>query len=591
MDHHPSPDRIQAATTFLDVLTAHTKLQLARDDATLKLKRVQKEYDENRKYFEYPGIREQKTQARDRAQDKLKLIEQQIQQNAPQRENVLLKTLAEVVHRADEEVTRRETHRNDMSQLEKKLLDLERQLKVLQSDVTSKLFTQANEALLRVDALQTKLGEMEDAHRRDFKSKIDGLKEESTTRLNRLEEASQSASQADQETRSKVETFANECNARLDKLEEAGQAAPPELEGIGSRIDTLANAFSSRLEKLEENVARASAELEETTEKIQSLEGEVREREPLIIEYIQGVEQKVSKLEGEDRPTQDDVSSATDSSTLRRLQKAEAQISKLQTQCEECHQSRIDQTTQIHGCLDRVRKLETTRSSHPTPIAAAAPLPPPIPAPQQLLGFQPALVNGLASHDDDPPPTPSQRTTQEIEALKAHVANLTQRMDNLTTDDIVKQMVDNMNVMFPDAKNFQHSLRSLRAECSQAWSRAHQAHQQLSAATTPLIQQLRVELDALTQQLRVEVDALTRRLDATCHLIDATHLRVAQHDRAARDGDAHFARLDADVAHLNGSVAELQESSAVLHTAVHRIQEAPRGELKDGGGGDERVGG
>lgn len=178
--------------------------------------------------------------------------------------------------------------------------------------------------------------------------------------------------------------------------------------------------------------------------------------------------------------------------------------------------SEVSQT--VTTLEERVRAIETkNRSSKPREEAASS-------------GFRPVIYSSGSESDDgaDPymlqadgskvrNPKGMQLVKGDIERLKHIVRQQERQINNLTTDDVVHQMLDQFSRTFPQAQNF----------------------------------------EATTSRLGSAVEAVNGRVDV--------------HDKAVGDGQASIAKLAADTQQIHASIKQLFSSVDRLDTTISKL--------------------
>lgn len=194
----------------------------------------------------------------------------------------------------------------------------------------------------------------------------------------------------------------------------------------------------------------------------------------------------------------------------------------LQIQCEANSEAQRQSAAAIRDCLDRLKNLEASsgrqaneasdivrqtvtlieaRVGKLEKVSAKAPVDNP-----GLLGFQPCVPD---TNGDSGPQSNGARVSQSsidkinsnIEMLKAMTGQHTRLINNLTTDDVVRCMVDQMGSMYPDARNFQVTVHELRQKLAEVQNRVDATVNNVRAAISPEIAQLRGELNFLKQNV------------------------------------------------------------------------------------------
>jgi chromosome segregation ATPase len=130
----------------------------------------------------------------------------------------------------------------------------------------------------------------------------------------------------------------------------------------------------------------------------------------------------------------------------------------------------------LQSNLESLSEMVKSLQKRPSPSASPAngtetrqfrPLSTQSPGPAQTNGFHPPITNTGPHHlTNEALAVPSNsRTTvtpDQIEGIWASIHSLRQRFDNLTTEEVVKAMVDQSTKMFPAAKEFQAAVNILQ---------------------------------------------------------------------------------------------------------------------------------
>jgi predicted nucleic acid-binding Zn-ribbon protein len=143
----------------------------------------------------------------------------------------------------------------------------------------------------------------------------------------------------------------------------------------------------------------------------------------------------------------------------------------------------------------------------------------------------------------------------EIDQLKAAMRSHRQRLDNLTTDHVVRQMVEQLQVLYPNAKSTQAAYERFQREVNEARG--------IAATTSSEVKSLRNGLN----ELRSLVEGLT-------------NARQDQLNSNTRSSPAQLAELRAitnTVEDLNRSVTKLEtkcdESFTLLYENFAHMQD------------------
>jgi ribosomal protein S15P/S13E len=129
-------------------------------------------------------------------------------------------------------------------------------------------------------------------------------------------------------------------------------------------------------------------------------------------------------------------------------------------------------TDTLQSDLESLSEMVISLQKRPSPSVSPAngidarqfrPLPPTSPGPTQTNGFHTTapqhLTNGASAVPNN---SRTAVTPDQIEAIWGSIHSLRQRFDNLTTEEVVKAMVDQSTKMFPAAKEFQAAVNILQ---------------------------------------------------------------------------------------------------------------------------------
>jgi chromosome segregation ATPase len=122
----------------------------------------------------------------------------------------------------------------------------------------------------------------------------------------------------------------------------------------------------------------------------------------------------------------------------------------------------------LQSNLESLSEMVKSLQKRPSPSASPAngtdarpfrPLPPQSPGSAQTNGFPHHVTNGALTV---PSNTRTTVSLDQIEGIWASIHSLRQRFENLTTEEVVKAMVDQSSKMFPAAKEFQAAVNILQ---------------------------------------------------------------------------------------------------------------------------------
>ena len=255
-------------------------------------------------------------------------------------------------------------------------------------------------------------------------------------------------------------------------------------------------------------------------------------------EQLASVAQKVEELENQTRICDSDI------------KQLEQTIDEKHAQTGAAHESMRGAVKTIQSNMEMLQAKTTSLSDtvaalwrRPVPTAHM-----PAPAAQDTAQFRPVTrqspgasnqINGVQSPRNPASPfgsfsgaAPLPRElgvlTEQLRGLTGTVANLKQRMDNLTTEEVVLSMVDQFGRMYPAAKNFQAAAGALQAMDARLETRLD-----LTDSKVDMLQRshndLRSNLDKLAVssveecEAKVKEAATVLRKDVEVAMSDARH--------------------------------------------------------------------
>ncbi|KAF2216385.1 hypothetical protein CERZMDRAFT_104725 [Cercospora zeae-maydis SCOH1-5] len=351
----------------------------------------------------------------------------------------------------------------------------------------------------------------------------------------------------------------------LAKPERLGEASTTRLDQLGQRFDELVEKFdelaAEKSAVADEAVKYVNAKIAGSQSEVTALRAEVERTVGNVRDTLrQGFSDDIAislRLHGSqimERITamQHQSAEATDAlqrnanDLLERLQRVEE--SQSSTASTEQLESLRKTVTELR---ERLEKTEKERVSRTQSSAARTPVWQPV-RPSNDESEMYSQMNGI-------PPTAAAnalvgRLSDELEALKGIASRHERLFNNFLTDEIVKQMVDQMSTMYPDAKNFQLFASALQAEVKsiqEALSALGGAVQ--SARQIPLLQQ---ELGEATNRLKQDISNHTRRIEGCESMVEEGKTKLT-----------NINKLETDIRVLTQSVD-------TLANAVQKVREA-----------------
>lgn len=323
-------------------------------------------------------------------------------------------------------------------------------------------------------------------------------------------------SRADPETnkqlddiRQKLEGVQHQMNDKLDAVQQQVNALRQNYNSLKEDISLLREGLSSHKSdtaSLESDVSKFKTNVKTLTADLKDLKLDIKENEKNAEAKMDEKMDKmkrvaITEVGREQEVLEAQVTNLEDQS--RRLDegfesiKGEvAAVRKIVT--EQGHGGDINrQHDNLRNALDelaaKLSKVETeaqTKAANPNPLG--------------LVQFAPVV--GPEDQPDDPELPQMQQMWSAIESLRMATDNNKKQLDNLTTDDVVHQMVHVMGQHWPDAKNCQAAVESLKAGIVNINQRIDQVAarqgQDYNGQAKGELDQLRGELD----QLKIKVD-------------------------------------------------------------------------------------
>ncbi|KAM3422899.1 hypothetical protein BST61_g381 [Cercospora zeina] len=148
----------------------------------------------------------------------------------------------------------------------------------------------------------------------------------------------------------------------------------------------------------------------------------------------------------------------------------------------------------------------------------------------QTNGIPPTAANALAG-----------RWSNDLEALKGIVSRHERQFNNFVTDEIVKQMVDQMTIMYPDAKSFHIVATNLRNEVTSiqgglsALGKAVDSVVSNVAEITKQVQLLQKELGEETNKLKGDISNHTRRIEGCESMLEEGTVQLTNMNKLETD--------------------------------------------------------
>jgi len=140
---------------------------------------------------------------------------------------------------------------------------------------------------------------------------------------------------------------------------------------------------------------------------------------------------------------------------------------------------------------------------------------------------------GLPNNIGGPLPREITVLTDQVRGLSGHLDNLKRRMDNLTTDEVVRGMVDQMSQMYPEAKNFQVVAGALQRANASLESRLDKVSLEGNVRASKVegeVASLRKDIEATISEAKKTFDTAVEA--QTAAIVDVKHQVQALADAA-----------------------------------------------------------
>lgn len=498
VNHEETEGNIKAVREILQSFSTQvaeqSALQVVKVQAENKVERLQREYNANRnKYKDFPVIAERKAADKEAATKDLEAKKERLQKHQESHQDLMgslatfIGQIAAAKPPIEPSVERTDVvSREEFQQLEAAHKSLRKQVEQHQ-DANAALREANNglsEELSRVKAIANKASD--DAE--DQSKRIESV-----------------ASAADSTRQHMDKLMSEDLKSKIEKIADEG----PVLVQTVARHSEIVTRLEMDIEKLKENpVATAvgpDVDLEPVFERLSRVEEDFKTvqdqqelKDALVEEEIQNqvgtLQEQINEIRsglGGFKQTLDaaGVEMASKASTTRlqelrtELVSANNDIAAKQSEHIRTIQTSVQTVEMLKEgtskLAEEVRGLQVWRekqrntSQTPTPVSPAQPQ---FTAPTQAHPIANGIVssspqiNGVQAPQRNAPygngvvqaPPPPNVVAQELERFQkqmdvlVHVTGqLKMRMDNMTTDEVVRQMSDQMSQMYPDAKNFQ----------------------------------------------------------------------------------------------------------------------------------------
>ena len=607
-----SPARASETPASMIVVEDFFKATTTAAGLSIELKAAQTEYAKadreyrnmQDKFEQFPAIKDQKTQARNRAQTKLENIERQLNEQKPRQSQILV-ALAGLFDQNSpdqsntssisfEDVKSIKVQTGQVPSLQSSLGRLEPRVLALE-DRLNKLTTPD-------DAIESRLQALENAATKGPVTSPPTLK-----RLTELETA--------------VKKMPVDVSGRVKKLEFAVMEAPTcsVTDALDKRVDRLESSISTS------TTAPPSADM---VSRIQALENHKRKGTPVLEgatgERLNAIETRLGQVAEDSKADKDELIQhrdeldksleliKTDLATLRSEvshlmvtteTRLTSELAALRTIMDEATKKLNHNADALNDYMERLKKLEdsplseslnrlqqmhsemqkrlqaveSTRAITRAPSAVRASMATPGTSTWQPVlpdnddeGGSTPQINGVGSVNGNP--DVSARMFGEIDMLKGVTAQHTRIINNLTTDDLVRQMVDQMSQMYPDARGFQQAIGTLRSELNAVKERLSVVSNTVNT-TAASLSQLSQRIPNFDGDIGQEVG----KLQKSCADLQQ---RFENHDTVLDEGKDRLLKvniLEGEVKELTAAALNLPEYAkkvADLHVRVTTVEDA-----------------
>ncbi|CAK1361868.1 Intracellular protein transport protein USO1 [Cercospora beticola] len=628
---NPSPT--VALEKFFDASISAAVLRVELQSAETERQRVDREYSLLKdKFSEFPAIKAQKTAARTRAQQEVERIERKINDQAPEQKKIL-NTLASLFNQSATTTTAPQSApsisdgpsplelQSDISKLKAKVAALEavtiKKSDLDTSEVSKKLeqlektASEASQELPRLRAslhsLETQVAQLKTTLPKELASRLPAVEAESARNSKTIvplqgslqtlgSKVDQLATELSQNVKSRILTVEAESS-------ETTKAITPLKQRIGA-LETLPRAAASRSQQPEESPN--TEQLHALSIRVKQLEDDSEDDKAQIISHVDGeitdLRDEVTKKLADAKETMkreidDDLGASQD-----RLRKTiDEGITTVQRQLAEVKSLLAQHTTSIGNCMERLLRCEGSHNSRLSTeeLGSLRKLVMELqeklakvenerdPRAQTVATRTPVWQAVLPSNDEDemhpqtngiPPaatdPDLVTRLGRDIEMLKGVAARHERLYNNLTTDEIVKQMVDQMSAMYPDAKNFQVVASTLQAEIKSTQETLSTVHEAVErtvksmAEITKHIPNLQEQLEQDANALREDISSIKLRVEECAKTLEQGKIKLAE-----------IEELETDVKAMTPAVRSLTkavEKIPLLEEQIQKLQDASR---------------
>ncbi|KAI5367921.1 hypothetical protein Slin15195_G030550 [Septoria linicola] len=573
-----SPTRVESSTSavekFFEATIQAADLRIQLRSAQTESNKADREFQALQDKFDrFPAIKEQKTTARTRASEKVGRIQQRINDQMPEQRHILSSlaslldqsnvntAIGQEVHGLKLQLSQFQGVRTSLSSLESRMDALKNGAKGLtQSDSTAALEprlktleNQPQTAPAGAHGLQEKLKELETRLRSSNAKATSDV----TSRIVKLETALSNAAEATTSLRKQMEITSPaarhaEDSSRLTIIESRIRQMEDDsvsdrdqiIEHVDQEVATLRGVVDSTLQ------ASKTALKKDVSDELNVTKNGLRAEVSDELLAIKSQFAEASKIQNQNAAAINDC--------LERMQKLEAADDLTSRSA----LSSLQQT--MKDLQEKLQKLEDEKLSsatRSTPAGNSSVWQPVLPDNEDELsdGAQP---NGIGAAGGSA--NMISRLREEVEMLKGVTTQHTRVINNLTTDEIVRQMVDQMSAMYPEARNFQTAANDLRLKVSSAHELLGTLNEHIKRTVGDVselaqrIPELQATLGEEVRKLQVDIAGLARRTEQHDSALDESQTRLQTMDRLAAANKILLEGAQATKEKLK-TVASLQE--------------------------------
>jgi hypothetical protein len=302
----------------------------------------------------------------------------------------------------------------------------------------------------------------------------------------------------------------------------AGSPSISDLAAMGERVGRLEKQVVDLQESREELQEVVSTYTDEEIQKVASGMTELRSRREEDLQKYEAMKTSLSSVKTSLTELQHELSTKASSQDIKKeLVRVSNNLSSLQTDVEQMKKQQREQQQLEDQARDMPRNSTATSAQQQQQYPRQPPHlqnsrnlslvngTPPLHSPGQTTFAQRLQLNPSAQ-----PQQQLQILYDEVNRLTLVTQHLTTRFDNLTTDDLVKQMIDQLAIMYPPAKDWATSIKTLRNGCSDMEQRVNAMKQEQITNVEKLnsnVEGLRSTLENMQKEIEIVRNGATNR--------------------------------------------------------------------------------